>query len=134
MPRFVIKPDRDRDLCIGWSTVVDNVIWSGTRAEALRELAIDIPAGYDPKPGNSPEDRLRRADDNGTTALWPPTGGYFGGWDDPDLMVEQRGMLPRTELATFVEALERDDEAAAYALLQPFDDDPSQTEENETRG
>jgi hypothetical protein len=123
MPSYVIKPDRDMDLYAGWSTVVDNLTWAGTRAEALVILARDIPHGYDPKPGNSPEDRIARCDSNGTTALWPETGGYFGGWDDDALMVEQRGMLPRADLARFVAALIDDDEDTAYALVRPFEDD-----------
>ena len=34
----------------------------------------DIRAGYDPQPGDAPEDRLRRADETGTSALYPPGG------------------------------------------------------------
>ncbi len=122
MGTYVLKPERGRDLYVGWSSIVDNATWIGPRDYALKMLGRDVPDGYDPKPGNSPEDRLARADENGTSALWPETGGYYGGWDDRALKVEQRGMLPRGDLARFVEALDVCNEEAAYALVQPFED------------
>lgn len=125
MPTFVMKVSKDRDQYVGWSTVVESIVWIGDRAEAARMLARDIPSGYDPKPGNSPEDRLRRADENGTSALYPTPeyGPYDGAWDDDAQIVEQRGLLDRSAFPAFVDAWLSDNPDSAYDLLRPFDDD-----------
>jgi hypothetical protein len=125
MPTFVMKVAKDRDQYIGWSTVVENIVWVGNREEAAQILARDIPAGYDPKPGNSPEDRLRRADESGTSALYPTPefGPYDGAWDDDPQIVEQRGLLARGRVPAFVDAYLSDNPESAYALLRPFDDE-----------
>lgn len=123
MPTFVMKVAPDRDQYVGWSTVVESIVWIGNRQEAARILARDIPAGYDPKPGNSPEDRLRRADESGTSALYPDYGPYDGAWDDPIQIVEQRGVLERASFPAFVDAWQSDNPESAYELLRPFEDE-----------
>lgn len=133
MPTFVMKVSPDRDQYVGWSTVVESIVWIGSRAEAAEILAYDIPPGYDPKPGNAPEDRLHRADETGTSALYPSGGPFDGSWEDGDQIVEQRGILARSDLPAFVDAFAVDDMDAAYGLLRPFDDEaapqPPTTEE-----
>jgi hypothetical protein len=123
MPTFVMKVARDRDLYVGWSTVVENLVWAGTRAEALAVLARDIPVGYEPKPGNSPEDRLQRADETGTSACWYDTDPQDGAWDDPVQIVEQRGLLRRADLARYVDLYTAGDAEGAFALLKVFEDE-----------
>ncbi len=44
MPTFILKVRPDRDLYVGWSTVVDNLTRTGTRAEFLEHLAVRDPA------------------------------------------------------------------------------------------
>ncbi|MFC7276242.1 hypothetical protein ACFQS1_19795 [Paractinoplanes rhizophilus] len=112
MGRFVIKPDRDVDFYVGWSTIVESIIWWGPRAEVLAYLAEDAPA--DP-----PEERLARADLNGSSAY---NYKIDGGWEDEGFTYEQRGWLPRSLLVAACEALERDDEPAVWDLLEPFEE------------
>lgn len=122
MGNIVMKVDRDRDQYVIWSSVVDAPAFIGNRAETATELARDIPRGYAPAAGNSPEDRLARADETGTSAVYgePP---FDGAFDDSGMIVEQRGWLPRADFARFVDAVVADDMDAAYGVLQPFEDD-----------
>lgn len=112
MPTYIVKPDRDRDFYVSWSTVVDNVTGCGTRSDFIAEPDVT-------------EERMARADANGTSALDPSA--Y--GWDDETFLVHNMpdpphvGLLPRKLLAQFallcVEG--RDTEAAAF--LEPLEDD-----------
>jgi len=112
-PRCVlIKPDRDRDLYIGWSNVVEGPVGMWTRAEALAE-------------GCAPS-RLRRVDETGTSQRRDPMSSYDGvldgAWDDKGFVAEQRGWLPRARLAAYAIALFEDRNDDAWDLLEPFDD------------
>lgn len=122
MGNIVMKIDRERDLYVIWSSVVESPAYIGTRAEVAVELERDTPRGYAPLPGNSPEDRLARADATGTSAMYdsPP---FDGAFDDSGMIVEQRGWLPRADLGRFVDAVIADDMDAAYGVLQPFEDE-----------
>jgi hypothetical protein len=123
MGRFVVKADRDRDLYLIWSTVVDAPIWVGDRAELVKELWAEYRREHPhstPNAGHGPDARIRRADETGTSALdcdW-----Y--GWDDETFMVMAGAPddgwyhLRRDRLADYAEALLRDDEAGARALLE----------------
>ena len=118
MGTIVIKPERDTDLYVGWSTIVEAPVWWGPRAEVTQYLIEDAAKPYGDS--TSPEARLARADANGTSAL----GGFafFGRWDDEDLIYEQRGLLPRRCLIEACEALAREDESAVWDLLEPLED------------
>jgi hypothetical protein len=121
MPRLIIKCDRDEDLYVEWSTMVDNAIAVGDRAETLAALVADWDREHPqcvPKPGYGPEDRLKRADELGSTAM--PEWGE-GHWDDKGFIGEQRGWLPRTSLLAYARALLADDQGAADALLELLD-------------
>jgi hypothetical protein len=115
MGTIVVKPDRDRDLYVGWSSIVEAPVWWGPRAEVLQYLADDHRGRSD----DAPEARLARADEAGTSAYDKRD----GGWDDEGFVYEQRGWLPRTKLIPLCEALQRGDESAAWDLLEPFDDE-----------
>jgi hypothetical protein len=119
MPSFILKVTPDRDLYVKWSTIVENMTRSGTRAEFLEHLAAVQPDLLD-DPGHCPEARLARADAYGTSALTHPPD---GGWDDKSLIVDQRGILPRADLEAYVDAIVADNFNKAYALLVPFEDD-----------
>lgn len=69
MPSYVIKPNPDEDRYVMWSTVVDNGWILGTREQALREPDVT-------------EERLDRADANGTSAL-----DQDYGWDEKEIYV-----------------------------------------------
>lgn len=119
MAHVIIKCHPDHDLYIVWVTGPGGPGWVGTRFDMQDLLAAEWQREHPhcvPKPGFSPEDRLRRADRTGsenTTAH-----GY--GWDSPGLIVEQRGWLPRHSLLAYARALLADDEGAADALLLPL--------------
>jgi hypothetical protein len=71
-------------------------------------------------PSDPPAERLARADRNGSSAY---NYKIDGGWDDEGFTYEQRGWLPRERLVAACEALERDDQAAVWDLLEPFEDE-----------
>lgn len=99
----IIKPDRDKDLYVGWSHTCEMPAWAGTRQQAIAD--------------GCPPSRLRRADERGTSMK-----DDFGcDWDDRGLIAEQRGFLPRSRIAEYVTLwlLGRKDEA--FDLLEPFE-------------
>ena len=118
---IIIKPERDRDMYVEWSTVVDVPTAYGDRAEMLRILHGD-PGAADRS--DTPERRLARADELGSSSQ---VGEFW--WDDDVFVFRQDGMLARKDLVRAVELLAagRDDEV--LALLAPFDDDEDNTEE-----
>ncbi|MFG3710862.1 hypothetical protein [Micromonospora sp. NPDC047730] len=124
MPSIVIKPDRDRDLYVYWSTVVEAPVAWGDRASMLDHLTSEFRRhhpGAIPDSISDPGRRLDRADLNGTSAA----GGFafFGRWDDDGLIYEQRGILPRHHLARACELLEAGQDAEVWDLLEPFEDE-----------
>jgi hypothetical protein len=116
MGRYLMKCEPDRDLYVEWSSVVDNLTWVGTRAEALHLEQTD-------------EARLARTDLTGTSTLWKVEGHPVeGAWDDPTIHVMNTDRredriysytLRRSDLAAYAEAYQADDTARAEALLIP---------------
>jgi hypothetical protein len=119
--RIIVKAARDLDLYVGWSTNVDAPVWWGTRADILAYMCSQEARDDPGEDHTDPVPRLARADEHGTSAV----GGYafFGRWDDEYLVYEQRGLLPRGRLAEVCAALEKDDEAAVWDMLEPIADD-----------
>lgn len=116
MGRYLMKCEPGRDLYVEWSSVVDNLTWVGTRAEALTLAQTD-------------EARLARTDATGSSTLWE-VAGYprEGAWDDLGIHVcnttrRDDGVysytLLRSDLAAYATALAADDVARAEALLRP---------------
>lgn len=108
MPKFLIKAARDRDAYIEWSTVVDDAVSVGSRAD----FATD--------PHVYPEERLKRTDKNGTSALhWADRPGpeQPGGWDDDGLIVDQRGLLPRAQFEAAFDHLNTTGEPIPDSML-----------------
>lgn len=116
MPTIVIKPSRDEDFYVGWSTIVEAPVWCGSREEAAQILVLDASGSPD-----QPESRLVRADINGTSAAGDFA--WFGRWDYEAFIYEQRGRLLRERLAQAVRLLESGDESAVWDLLVPFEDE-----------
>jgi hypothetical protein len=115
MGRFILKPERDVDFYVEWSTIVENATGMGTRAELAKLLN-----HY--RPGDGADERFDRADRTGSSATWgdPPSAPY--GWDDEYLMAEQR-LLPRAKLREYAEAVFRNDIEAARGLTEPPEGD-----------
>src|SRR2546421_449164 len=108
----VVKAAKDRDLYLIWSSIVDNAIWVGTRAELLdylwREHRMAHP-DCTPNAGSAPEDRVARADRTGSSMIAPAV--Y--GWDDEALTVMEGSppdgwyQIRRDRLVEYAEALLR---------------------------
>lgn len=78
-------------------------MWAGTRAEAIED--------------GCPPSRLRRADETGSSMR-----DSFGcTWDDNGLIAEQRGYLPRANIAAYVRAYMDDRMQEAFDQLEPFE-------------
>lgn len=121
MGDVVIKPSRDVDLYIVWSTIVESPLTWGNRIDIEHWLYERHDARFPGVPHNEmtiPASRLTRADVNGTSDA---TGEQFFGWDDEEFIYEQRGFLPRRHLARMCELLEQDNEAGVWDLLEPFE-------------
>lgn len=99
----IIKPERDKDLYVGWSHVCEMPAWAGTREQALAE--------------GCPPSRLRRADKRGTSMK-----DDFGcAWDHGGLIAEQRGYLPRARIGDYATLYLLGRTQEAFGLLEPFD-------------
>lgn len=74
MPHFIVKPDPDKDEYVEWSTVVDMPGRPHPRPE-------------DPDPATAV--RYDRADQNGTSALWPHLAASEQpfGWSDVEFLI-----------------------------------------------
>ncbi len=115
MGTIVIKPDRDVDFYVGWSSIVEAPVWWGPTAEVREYILQDVRRGI----SDSPEVRLARADEHGTSSHDPRD----GGWDDEGFIYEQRGFLRRDRIAQVCRLLEQQNLDAVWDLLEPFEDE-----------
>lgn len=105
-PRWILyKGQPGEDAYVAWSSIVEAPVYVGTRAEMIEH-------GYD-------EERIDRADKKGTSAF-----NIDDWWNETAFHIaEQRGILRRTKLVEYSRLHLAGDKDAAYALLEPFDDD-----------
>ena len=99
---LIVKPERDRDMYVGWSEVCEMPAGVWTRTEALGD--------------GCPESRLRRADETGTSSLR----GFYR-WDSAGMIAEQRGYLPRSRLADYALAYMENRFEDCWDMLKPFE-------------
>lgn len=125
MGHVVIKPVRDRDEYVEWSTIVEAPIAHGSWMEMFAAMGGGvIEAGSCPHCGKwineqeTPEARLSRAERHGSSAL----DGFYR-WDDTELIYQQRGLLPREHLYRAAELLAAGRESEVWDLLAPFEDE-----------
>lgn len=123
MGRLIIKPARDADESVEWSTIVEAPTTWGTRAQMLEYLTS--------QPNHTAEkaaQRLDRADETGSSAAGPTpysSAPYTEGWwDDTELIFEQRGLLKRSDLWKACGLLGEKRDAEVWDLLTPFEDEP----------
>ncbi len=121
MPSVVIKPARDRDEYVVWSTVTESPHGFGDRAQAADLLRWGVRG--DPE---EPEPVLARVDTVGTSDF---TG--WGAWDDDGFIFKQVGWLPRPRV---FEAARRMGGKACrlryvLELVDRFDDDDGHYDE-----
>lgn len=111
MPNYLIKPERDEDLYVDWSTIVEAPVAWGPKW-FLQEAD---PATYK-------DERFERADEYSTSALW-----FESYWEKQGYEIYmQQGTIPRSRLKELTEVLEiegiSDDDPRVLALLDPFED------------
>ena len=114
MADTIIKPNKDEDFYVLWSSIVDSPLAWGS-AEELAGFHEEI-RGEPPTP-----ERMARVDRTGTSALWPSAEDPYMAWGDPDqsLIFEQRGTIRRDRLKALCERLGT--ERSVTDLLDPFD-------------
>lgn len=124
MPTYIVKPVRDRDEYVVWSTIVDAPIAVGTRAE----LAPQLLEMYGYQAGDPA--RFERADEKGTSAL----GNDFG-WDDRyggDVFWlgnthwdpgPESYQVRRANLAAYARADIAEDTVTCLTLVEPYEDE-----------
>ena len=124
MPSVVIKPFRDRDEYVVWSTVTESPHGYGNRAEIVDLLR----SGIRCNDVVDPEEVARNATHWGSSARGGWTEGH---WDDDGFIFKQIGWLPRAhlfEVARMMGAvggcLLRD----VLAFVEPFEDDEEDRE------
>lgn len=120
MPSHIVKPERDTDYYVEWSSIVDGPTFEGNRE---RMTAYGVRMGW-----ASVAERLDRADATSSSALW-----YEPSWDeDETYMLGQSGTFPRSEMAAVVTAFLANGEdfeaPGVVALLTPFEDDSITTD------
>lgn len=120
MPTIIVKPDRDVDFYLGWSSVVDAPVWFGSRAEVLEDDGTRSLGLWENVPGETIT-RLDRADEFGTSALYGDP--RDGGWEDTGFVFMNCGWLPRERLRTLADRLMLDENDPCTDLLDPFEDE-----------
>jgi hypothetical protein len=102
---ILIKSARDKNEYVAWHEGIGRPFGVLTRAEALELIAAE---------------RVERCDRYGTTAM---IGAYR--WDRPGPFVQGRGIIPRDRVGEYAGLYLLGALDAAYALLDPFDDEPA---------
>lgn len=123
MPSVVIKPDRDRDEYVVWSTITETPHAYGDRAE-MRDMLLDGVRRNDEEDRRNPDAALDRADRWGSSAF--PQWGY-GHWDDEGFIYQQAGWLHREDLAYAARLVCEERDREVLDLLDPFEDDEGGT-------
>lgn len=120
MPTYLLRVSRDEPAeYVAWSTVVDAPVTVGmTRDEAVSYLTHEARCAEECCQQKQIWDRLDRADCTGTSSV----DGFYG-YDDSDLIVEQRGLLPRECIALYANAKTRSSSDDPLTYLQPFEDE-----------
>lgn len=117
MGRHIVKPTRDVDLYVEWSSGTDSPTAWGTKEQLLEWGTVSR--------NEEGERRFQRADATSTSALW-----YKASWDeDEDYSFMNTGSIPRSRIPELLTVLEDiPDDGNAYknprviALLTPFED------------
>lgn len=124
MGTTILKEAPDVDYYIAWSSIVEAPLFGGTRDEILPYLW----ESDDRKPDriretdpSHPENRLKRVDECGTSALWGNP--RDGAWGDGGEVYMQRGVVSRANLFVLTRRLGEDEYADVTDLTEPFERD-----------
>lgn len=134
MSYTIVKPLRDVDLYVEWSSVADAPTSVGDRASTLEKMTREWDRAHPdclPRPGKSPADRLTRVDKAGSSALWPSPEDPEHGWNDDEFLLNSHPgpggarTVSRDNLGQYalLLAAARDDEALALTVALPDLDD-----------
>lgn len=135
MPTIVMKESPDSDFYIGWSSVVEAPVWGADREGALEILRRESDPYLRDDAPHHPEQRLKRADETGTSSMWVTTAaaespsfaahGYpeDGSWEDTGAIYMQRGIVSRPNMFVLTRRILDDPDADVTDLLKPFDDE-----------
>lgn len=118
MPAYVVRPSRDEEFYVLWSTITGSPYCWGSRAE-MRENWQYMGSHV----GEWDEVRFDRADEAGSSAMWPNLGDPYLGWNDDVFIYQQRGILRRANLKAACARLGEDERVDIGDLLEPFDDE-----------
>jgi hypothetical protein len=119
MPSYVLKasPDASEDLYCIYSTIVDAVTVIGTRGDIRQYLL------HQDGVNGKPDERLERADQNGSSCLIDSDGtGVWYGWAEESISIREGpgdGELPRKDLSAYLGYMEAHNNEAAAKLVQP---------------
>lgn len=120
----IYKEAPEVDYYVEWSSIVEAPTFGGTRAEILPYLwehddrKPDRIRETDP---SHPENRLKRVDETGTSALWGNP--RDGSWGTSGEIYMQRGLVSRANLFVLTRRLGEDENADVSDLIEPFEDD-----------
>jgi hypothetical protein len=117
----VIKPARDRDEYVVWSTVTESPHGYGDRAQVVELLRAGIRGSDEDR--QDPETPVRNAHHWGSSARGGWTEGH---WDDDFFIFKQVGTLPRAHLFEAARRMARPGGCQLWyvlELVEPFGDD-----------
>lgn len=125
MPSVVIKPARDRDEYVVWSTVTESPHGYGTREQMVGLLRAGMRGSDEDR--SDPETPVRNATHWGSSAdaRWAK-----GHWEDESFIYHQAGWLRRGDLFLAAQAMDGDGcrEGLIFDLLTPLEDDEEDRE------
>lgn len=121
MPAYVIKCNPDEDLYVYWSEITESPYCWGDR-ETIKEYLIRNSHYYmDDDVLKDVEERIARADENGTSAFAYKEA--YGWEDDGILIFMQKGFLRRHQLKDFIYSYNFETGDFDESMLEPFEDD-----------
>lgn len=111
MPSYIVKVNKEDDLYVYWSDIVEAPHCWGTKAEVtnyIKRIWDDTSFG-----------RFERADRFGSSA-YAYADTY--GWNAPGFIYKQIGWLTRDKLGEFLASYDKEENEFDLSLLEPFED------------
>lgn len=125
MPRYLLKPNPNRDEYVYWSTIVDAPVTGVMSRDEMKGYLLHGQGLTPPHTDVEAEERLARTDEKGHSLIdWDGNG-----WGQSELVrVEHRdyartGMVAHEDIAELTRAMESGDWATVERLVEVEDDD-----------
>lgn len=125
MPRYLLKPNTDRDEYVYWSTIVDCPVTGVMTREEMKGHLLRGKGLTQPHTDTEAEERLARTDENGHSLIdWDGNG-----WGTSELVRVEHGDYDRTgtvaheDIADLTRAMEANDWATVEKLVEVHDDE-----------